>query len=169
VILGRIMLGPTFFRIIEITFAAYMVPALLVPLAWIGGWLLKRRLAGAPPAHRVENQSRRLFWLFLVWLALFLAVLAGAPLSRAGNIAVALCWFAYVLTNGLIAWFLLSFTSAYGSIPAGRAADRVFLQFVGIVVAQPLMTAAAFSVLNNVMGVAWNAQIPALPAIQEGI
>jgi hypothetical protein len=163
------MIGPTFFRIVEITFAAYMVPALLVPLAWIGGWLLKRRLAGVQPAHRVEHQSRRLLCLFLLWLALFFAVLVGVPLNRGGNIAVVLCWLVYAFTNALIAWFLLSFTSAYGSIPAGRTADRVFLQFVGIVVAQPLMTAAAFSVLNNVMGVAWNAQMPALPAIQEGI
>jgi hypothetical protein len=163
------MMGPTFFRIIEITFAAYMVPALLVPLAWLGGWFLKRRLAEAQPAYRVENQSRRLFWLFLVWLALFLAVLAGVPLNRGGNVAVTLCWLVYGITNALIAWFLLSFTGAYGSIPAGRTADRVFLRFVGVVVAQPLMTAAAFSVLNNVMGVAWNAQVPALPAIQEGI
>jgi hypothetical protein len=163
------MIGPTFFRLIEITFAAYMVPALLVPLAWIGGWLLEWRRRGGQPVYRVENQSRRLLWLFLVWLALFLAVLAGVPLNHGGNVAVALCWLVYAVTNVLIAWFLLTFTSAYGSIPAGRAADRVFLQFVGIVAAQPLMTAAAFSVLNNVMGVAWNAQIPALPAIQEGI
>jgi hypothetical protein len=43
------------------------------------------------------------------------------------------------------------------------------MRFLGIVVAQPLMTAAAFAVLNRVMGVAWNLQVPDLPAIQEGI
>ena len=73
------------------------------------------------------------------------------------------------MTNVLIAWFLLRFTSAYGLIPEGRAADRAFLRFITIIVAQPLITAAAFAVLNNVMGVAWNAQVPELPAIQEGI
>jgi hypothetical protein len=164
------MTGALFFRIIEITFASYMVPALLVPLVWVAAWLLKRRLrANAHPAVEVEGQSRRLFWLFLVWLALFLAVVAGVPLSRGGSLAVALCWFVYAVTNVLIAWFLLRFTSAYGLIPEGRAADRAFLRFIAIIVVQPLITAAAFAVLNNVMGVAWNAQVPELPAIQEGI
>jgi len=163
-------MGPMFFRIIEITFASYMVPALLVPLVWVAGWLLQRRLRSkAQPAIEVEGQSRRLFWLFLVWLALFLAVVAGVPLNRGGSIAVALCWLIYAATNVLIAWFLLRFTTAYGLIPEGRAADRAFLRFIAIIVTQPLMTAAAFAVLNNVMGVVWNAQVPELPAIQEGI
>ena len=163
-------MGPMFFRIVEITFASYMVPALLVPLVWAAACLLKRRLRSkAQPAIEVEGQSRRLFWLFLVWLALFLAVVAGVPLNRGGSIAVALCWLIYAATNVLIAWFLLRFTTAYGLIPEGRAADRAFLRFIAIIVAQPLMTAAAFAVLNNVMGVAWNAQVPELPAIQEGI
>jgi hypothetical protein len=164
------MMGPLFFRIIEITFASYMVPALLIPLVWVVGWLRKRRLrAEGNPAIEVEGQSRRLFWLFLVWLVLFLAVAAGAPLNRGGSLAVTLCWVIYAVTNVLIAWFLLRFTTAYGSIPEGGAADRAFLRFVAIIVTQPLMTAAAFVVLNNVMGLAWNAQVPQLPAIQEGI
>ncbi len=163
-------MGPMFFRIIEITFASYMVPALLVPLVWGAAWLLKRRLhAKAHPAAEVEGQSRRLFWLFLLWLVLFLAVVAGVPLNRGGSVAVALCWLVYAATNVLIAWFLMRFTTAYALIPEGRAADRAFLRFIAIVAAQPLMTAAAFAVLNNVMGVAWNAQVPELPAIQEGI
>jgi hypothetical protein len=159
-----------FFRIIEITFASYMVPALLVPLVWVSAWLLKRHLRGnAQPATEVEGQSRLLFWLFLVWFVLFLAVAAGVPFQRGGSLAVVSCWIVYAATNLSFAWFLLRFTAAYGSIPDGRAADRVFLRFIAIIVAQPLMTAAAFAVLNNVMGVAWNAQVPELPAIQEGI
>ena len=159
-----------FFRIIEITFASYMVPALLVPLVWVAAWLMKRRLrAHAQPASEAEGQSRLLFWLFLVWFVLFLAVVAGVPFNRGGSLAVASCWIVYAATNLLLAWFLLRFTTTYGSIPDGRAADRVFLRFIAIIVTQPLMTAAAFAVLNNVMGVAWNAQVPELPAIQEGI
>jgi hypothetical protein len=163
-------MGPMFFRIIEITFASYMVPALLVPLVWVAAWILKPRLRrGAPPVVEVEGQSRRLFQLFLLWFALFLAVAAGVPLNHWGPAAVVLCWLVYAVTNLLLAWFLFRFTITYGSIPDGQAADRVFLRFIAIVVAQPLMTAAAFAVLNNVMGVAWNAQVPELPAIQEGI
>jgi hypothetical protein len=90
-------------------------------------------------------------------------------LNRGGMIAVVLCWAAYAITNLLLAWFLLRFTSTYALIPAGTAADRVFMRFLGIVVAQPLVTAAAFAVLNQVMGVAWNLQVPQLPVIQEGI
>lgn len=159
-----------FFRIIEITFASYTVPALLVPGVWIAGWLLKGRIPGKrPPAAEIEGQWRVLAGLFLVWLALFLAVIAGAPLNRGGIVAIVFCWAVYALTNLLLAWFLLRFTSTYALIPAGEVADRAFMRFLGIVIAQPLMTAAAFAVLNQVMGVAWNLQVPELPAIQEGI
>ena len=45
------IMGPTFFRIIEITFASYMVPALLVPLVWVAARIMKSRLRrDAPPA-----------------------------------------------------------------------------------------------------------------------
>jgi hypothetical protein len=164
------MMGAMFFRIIEIAFASYMVPALLVPLAWVVAWTLKRRLAvTTQPAIEVEGQFQVLFWLFLVWFLLFLAVIAGASLNRGGSPAVALCWIVYAVTNLLLAWFLLRFTTTYGLIPDGRIADRAFMRFIAVIVMQPLMTAAAFAVLNNVMGIAWNAQIPELPAIQEGI
>jgi hypothetical protein len=163
-------MGPMFFRVIEIAFAAYMVPALLLPLAWAVAWLLRRRLrANVHYVTEVEGQSRMLFWLFLVWCVLFLAVIAGASLNRGGSLAVIMCWIVYATTNLLLAWFLLRFTATYGLIPDGRIADRAFLRFIAVILAQPLMTAAAFAVLNNVMGVAWNAQIPELPAIQEGI
>jgi hypothetical protein len=163
-------MGPMFFRIIEIAFASYMVPALLVPLVWVLArrWSLRARGA-APPLVEAEGQSRRLFQLFLLWFVLFLAVAAGVPLHRWGAAAITLCWVIYAVTNLLLAWFLFRFTVTYGSIPDGQAADRVFLRFIAIVAAQPLVTAAAFAVLNNVMGVAWNAQVPELPAIQEGI
>ena len=159
-----------FLRIIEIAFASYMVPALLVPGVWLAGALLKNRLPKFQrPEAEIDAQWRILSTAFGVWLALFAVVLAGVPLNRGGVAAVALCWAAYAVTNVLIAWFLLRFTATYASIPAGRIADRIFLRFIGIIVTQPLMTAAAFAVLNRVMGVAWNLQIPELPAIQEGI
>ena len=163
-------MGQMFFRIVEIAFASYMVPALLLPAVWVAGLLLKRRLGVArAPAAEIEEQWRRLSGLFLVWFALFLAVAVGAPLNRGGVTAIAVCWIVYAATNLLLAWFMLRFTSTYALIPAGRVADRAFMRFLGIVIAQPLMTAAAFAVLNRVMGVAWNLQVPELPAIQEGI
>jgi hypothetical protein len=164
------MMAQMFFRIIEIAFASYMVPALLLPAVWLAAFLMKRRSGVARlPAAEIEGQWRMLFGLFLVWFALFLAVVAGVPLNRGGVTAIAVCWIVYAVTNLLLAWFMLRFTSTYALIPAGQVADRAFMRFLGIVVAQPLMTAAAFAVLNRVMGVAWNLQIPDLPAIQEGI
>jgi hypothetical protein len=164
------MIGQTFLRITEIIFASYMVPALLVPVAWMLAWMLRRRLGRkVPAAAEVERQWRVLRILFVIWLALFLVVVAGVRLNRGGVVAVVLCWSIYALTNFLLAWFLLRFTATYGSIPPGPVADRAYMRFLGIVVAQPLMTAAAFAVLNQVMGVAWNLQVPDLPAIQEGI
>jgi hypothetical protein len=164
------MIGQTFLRITEIVFASYMVPALLIPVAWMLAWMQRRRLGRKlPAAAEVERQWRVLRILFLIWLALFLVVFAGVRLNRGGLVAVVLCWSIYALTNFLLAWFLLRFTATYGSIPPGPVADRAYLRFLGIVVAQPLMTAAAFAVLNQVMGVAWNLQVPDLPAIQEGI
>lgn len=159
-----------FFRIIEIAFASYMVPALLLPGVWLVSLALMRRHRPArPPAVEIAGQWRRLLGLFLVWFTLFLAVAAGVPLNRAGAAGVAACWIVYAITNMLLALFMLRFTSTYALIPAGQIADRAFMRFLGIVIAQPLMTAAAFAVLNGVMGVAWNLQVPELPAIQEGI
>jgi hypothetical protein len=164
------MMAQMFFRIVEIAFASYMVPALLLPAAWLAGLLRKRRIGVTRlPAAEIEGQWRLLFGLFVLWFALFLAVVAGAPLNRGGATAIVVCWIVYAATNLLLAWFLLRFTSTYALIPAGQVADRAFMRFLGIVVAQPLMTAAAFAVLNQVMGVAWNLQVPDLPAIQEGI
>jgi hypothetical protein len=164
------MMAQMFFRIVEIAFASYMVPALLLPAVWLAGFLLKRRIGVTRlPAAEIEGQWRLLFGLFLLWFSLFLAVAAGAPLNRGGAAAIVVCWIVYAATNLLLAWFMLRFTSTYALIPAGQVADRAFMRFLGIVVAQPLMTAAAFAVLNRVMGVAWNLQVPDLPAIQEGI
>ena len=165
-----IRMAQMFFRIIEIMFASYMLPALLVPALWIVAFALRKKLsANEQPALQIECQWRLLSALFMFWLVLFLAVAAGAPLNRGGMIAVVCCWVIFAATNVLIAWYLLRFTSMYALIPVGRVADRVFMRFLGIVIAQPVMTAAAFAVLNEVMGVAWNLRVPELPAIQEGI
>lgn len=163
-------MGPTFFRIVEITFTSYMVPALLVPVVWVAALIIRsRRRGSADPVRELTRQWWLLAGLFVMWLLLFLAVRAGAPLSQGGVIARVLVWIAYIATNLLMAWFLLRFTSRYGAISKGPNADRVFGRFLVIVLAQPLMTAAAFVVLENAMGVAWNGQVPELPAIQEGI
>src|ERR1700719_1251629 len=47
-----VVMAQMFFRIIEIAFASYMVPALLLPAVWLAGLLLKRRGRAAPPGGR---------------------------------------------------------------------------------------------------------------------
>jgi hypothetical protein len=163
-------MGVTFFRSVELAFTAYMVPALLVPVVWVAAMIFKRRRRdNADPLHELTRQWWLLAGLFGMWLLLFLAVRAGAPLSHGGGAAKWLVWTAYVATNLVIAWFLLRFTSRYGSIGKGAAADRLFGRFLIIILAQPLMTAAAFVVIETAMGVSWNGQVPQLPAIQEGL
>jgi uncharacterized membrane protein len=164
------MTGSVFLRIVEITFTSFMVPTLLVPVVWVAGLLLKGRMrTDEEPAGELNRQWWILLCLFLLWLLLLLAVVARIPLNLGGSAAIVLCWALYVSTNLLLAWYFLRFTARYGSIPAGAQADRVFLRFISIVVTQPLMTAAAFAVLNVVMGLAWNERFPDLPVIQEGI
>lgn len=163
-------MGPTFFRSVEIAFTSYMVPALLVPVVWVATLIFRnRRLESSDPLRELTRQCRLLAGLFGLWLLLFLAVRAGVPLSRGGIVATSLVWAAYIVTNVLIAWFLLRFTSRYGSISKGAAADRLFGRFLILVLAQPLMTAAAFVVLDTAMGVIWSGQVPQLPAMQEGL
>ena len=145
------MAASVFLKIVEITFTAFMVPTLLVPVVWIAGLLLKGRMPGSEePATELNRHWRILLCLFLIWLLLLLAVVARIPLNLGGSAAIVLCWVLYVSTNLLLAWYFVRFTARYGSIPAGAQADRVFLRFVSVVVTQPLMTAAAFAVLNVV-------------------
>ena len=163
-------MGPMFFRTVEIIFASFMVPALLVPVVWIAGVARRGRARGEEEAAAdLNRQWRLLLGLFLVWLLLLLAVVARVPIYLGGALAIALCWALYGVTNLLLARYFLRFTVKYGSIPAGPQADRVFVRFLSVVATQPLVTAAAFAVLNVVMGLAWNAHVPDLPAIQEGI
>ena len=77
--------------------------------------------------------------------------------------------FGLALIPVVLAWVLVRFTAAYGSLPESSASDALFLRLVGTLAAQPVMTALAFSVIAHIMGVGWNPLIPTLPAVQEGI
>ena len=157
-------------RVIEIIFTSFMVPALIMPVLWGGAWLLRRRtVADADVGARLGRTLAAPAFVFALWLLLVAAATAGLPLHAGGRPVVAACWLLYIGSNGLVAWLLLRFIVDYGRIQDGVTADRLFLRFVGVLVAQPVATAAAFVVLNAAMGLVWNELVPALPAIQEGI
>jgi hypothetical protein len=161
---------PSFFRIVEVTFTAYVVPALLVPIILLIGWIRRTRAAPRQEASReLTRLVRAHFALLLVWALIWIAMILGVPLEKGGSVTLVACWMTYVVANLVLAWILVRFTAAYGSLPQSSTSDALFARLLGTMVAQPVMTALAFSVLTRVMGVGWNPSVPGLPAVQEGI
>ena len=161
---------PNFSRIVEVAFTAYVVPALLVPVILLIGWIRRKRVAPRQAVlHELTRLVRAHFALVLVWALIWIAMVLGVPLEKGGSVTVAVCWSAYVVANFVLAWVLVRFTAAYGSLPESSTADALFVRLIGTLAAQPVMTALAFSVLTRIMGVGWNPLVPGLPAVQEGI
>jgi hypothetical protein len=164
-------MGERLFRLVELVFTAYAVPALLVPLVWLG-----RRLQRGPSPGGARGTEDRLnravaaYGIMLaVWIGVWLALAFGIPIERGGRPAGLLLWVAYLLLNGALASLLVRFTAGYAELPDGTCRDRLFLRFLAAVVAQPLATACAFSVLYRIMGVVYHLKMPGLTAVQEGI
>jgi hypothetical protein len=163
-------MGKPFFRLVELVFTAYAVPALIVPFVWA-----VRRVLGRPGSRLPETTARLLRALTLygvlstVWLAVWFAFAVGLPIEGGGRTAGALLWLAYALLNIALATLLVRFTASYGGLPDGRIKDRLFLYFLSAVVAQPIATACAFAVLYRVLGVVYHQTVPHHPAVQEGI
>jgi hypothetical protein len=163
-------MNETFFRIVEVAFTAYMVPALLVPVIWLVGRVRRRHAA---PRVETSGELTRLvkvhFGFVLAWGLLWTAMILGVPLEKGGSLALVACWAVYLVANLVLAWVLVRFTAAYGSLPESATSDVLFIRLLGTLAAQPIMTALAFSVLTRIMGVVWHLQVPSLPAVQEGI
>jgi len=164
-------LGEGFFRAVELVFTAYAVPALIVPFVWLGRRLLgpSRRGAAIVSADRLNRALSVHAVLSILWFAAWLALRLGVPLERGGRPAGALLWAAYALLNAGLASLLVRFTAGYGGLPEGSLKDRLFLRFVSALLAQPLATACAFTVLYRMMGLVYHLKMPALHAVQEGI
>jgi hypothetical protein len=159
-----------FFHIVEVVFTAYAIPALIVPVLWLARWVSRSWFQSQAGSRRtlgriVDQHSA----LVLAWLLLWGAMRLGVPIEKGGSLAAALCWMGYALANILLARLLLRFTAEYGSLPPGAATDRLFVRLLGAIIAQPVMTTLAFSVLYRVTGVAWQLHTPGLSAVQEGI
>jgi hypothetical protein len=160
-----------FFRLVELTFTAYAVPALIVPFVW-----LARRLFRAVRPRPIRESAERLTRieaayavLAALWFCAWLAVALGVPIETGGHAIGAFLWSAYAAVNVVLAWLLVRFTAGYGEVPEGSVKDKLFLRFLTIVVAQPFTTACAFPVLFRIMGVVYRVKVPGLTAVQEGI
>jgi hypothetical protein len=163
-------MGDRFFRLVELMFTAYAVPALLVPLVWIARRIFTRGVAAKrDTADRLSRAIGAYGLVLLAWVVAWVALRLGAPLERGGQVAGALCWVAYGLLNVLLASLLVGFTAGYGDLPEGSSRDRLFLRFLSAIVAQPAATACAFAVLYRIMGVVYHLKVPGLGAVQEGI
>lgn len=160
---------PDLYRIVEVAFTAYVVPALMVPLILLISWMRRRRSPNQEASRELNRLVRVHFALVFVWVVIWIAMILGVPLEKGGSIMLAACWTAYVAVNGALAWVLVRFTARYGSLAASSASDALFIRLVGALAAQPVMTALAFSVLTRIMGMGWHPLIPSLPAVQEGI
>ncbi len=164
-------MGERFFRLVEILFTAYAVPALIVPFVWLG-----RRILAAARGRTEHESAGRLNQavaaygvLAAVWLMAWLAERLGLPIERGGRTAGVLCWLAFGLLNLVLASVLVRFTAGYGHVPEGQLKDRLFLRLLLAVVLQPVTIACAFSVLYRIMGVVYHMKVPGLTAVQEGI
>jgi hypothetical protein len=160
-------MGDRFFRVVELIFTAYAVPALLVPLVW----LLRRLFRG----RRTETEDRLnravdvYGIILLAWVGAWVALVLGVPIEKGGRLAGTLFWVAYGLLNFGLASLLVRFTAGYGDLPEGSSRDRLFVRFLSAIVVQPVATACAFAVLYRIMGVVYHLKVPGLTAVQEGI
>ncbi len=159
-----------FQRIIELLYTAYMVPALLVPFAWILLRLARRRgrlrTVQSGELRRLEFGSAA---LAILWVVLWLMMKSGVPIQRGGAPLLAIGVVLYLSLNAALAWLLVRFAAGYGALPQGPTADRLFLGVVSLFVAQPLVTGMALGVLHQLMGLTWQASLPQFIPGQEGI
>lgn len=163
-------LAAMFQRAIELVYTAYLVPALLVPFAWLFVWLARRR---GRLVSLLDSELRRVELgtaaLAALWLLLWAAMKAGAPVDRGGWMLLAAGVLLYLAMNAALAWLLVRFASGYGALSPGPSADRLFLGVVGLFAVQPLVTAMALGVLHRTLGLEWQASMPQFIPGQEGI
>lgn len=164
-------MGDRFFRLVELIFTAYAVPALLVPLVWVARRLFQGRRSGAAgeTADRLNRAVAAYGIVLLVWVGAWVALVLGVPIEKGGRVAGAVFWIAYGLLNLGLASLLILFTAGYGDLPEGPPRDRLFARFLSAIVLQPVGTACAFAVLYRIMGVVYHLGVPGLTAVQEGI
>jgi hypothetical protein len=159
-----------FFRLVELIFTAYAVPALLVPLVWLVRRLFRGHRSGTRETADGLNRAVAAYGIVLLaWVGAWVALVLGVPFERGGRVAGAIFWIAYGFLNFGLAWLLVRFTAGYGDLPEGDSRDRLFVRLLSAILVQPVGTACAFAVLYRIMGVVYHLKVPGLTAVQEGI
>jgi hypothetical protein len=160
-----------FFRIVELVFTAYAVPALLVPFVWLAVRAVRSPARVAPAEIRVRLRRAVAGYAVVsaLWIAAWIAVRLGVRIEAGGRTAGVVLWIAYGILNAELATLLVCFTGSYGALPEGRPKDRLFLYFITAIGVQPLATAGAFVILYRIMGLVYHLKVPGLTGVQEGI
>jgi hypothetical protein len=157
-------------QIVEAVFTSYLLPALIVPLVWLLR-AITRRSARRFSAGILSLQVLQIVYeatailIVLVWAA----VRAGLRIEAGGRPITILAWVLFGALNLLFATLAVRVTGEYGKLPDGGPKDAVFLRFLGAIVAQPIATLAAFSLLYQLLRVVYHQEFPWLDAVQEGI
>ncbi len=162
---------PNFLKqLVEAIFTAYLLPALLVPLVWLIRAIRGNRADRSPgrfgPLRRVQGAYASVAILItLLWAA----AKAGLRVELGGRPITVVAWILFGTLNFLFAVLAVRMAGDYARLPDGRPKDALFLRFLAAIVAQPLVTLAAFSLLYRLLRVVYHRQFPWLNAVQEGI
>jgi hypothetical protein len=158
-----------FKQIVEAVFTSYLLPALLVPLVWLlrkiarSIWKLSTGISALRLLQNAYDATAIL--IVLAWAA----GRAGLRIEAGGRPITILAWIFFGALNLLFATLAVRITGEYGKLPDGGPKDTVFLRFLGAIVAQPIATLAAFSLLYRLLRVVYHRQFPWLDVVQEGI
>lgn len=153
-------------QLVEAVFTSFLLPALLVPLVWLLRRVTGRALGGALSLRvlRMAYEAAALL-LVLAWAC----TRAGLRIEAGGRPVTMAVWFLFGALNLLFAAIAVRITGEYGKLPEGRPKDALFLRFLGAVLAQPVATLAAFSLLYRLLRLVYHREFPWLDAVQEGI
>jgi hypothetical protein len=159
-----------FKQIVEAVFTSYLLPALLVPLVWLLRGIARRSIGIFSTAISSLRLLQNIYdatatLIVLAWAA----GRAGFRIEAGGRPITVFAWFLFGSLNLLFATLAVRITGEYGRLPEGPAKDTVFLRFLGTIVAQPIATMAAFSLLYRLLRVVYHREFPWLDAVQEGI
>lgn len=146
-------MNPLLQQAVEVVFTSYLVPVFLLPVLWIASAVLARR--GTTIRADALGAMRRMMVGYLVVAALVSAAwVLGRwlpPPDAARGVLVPIAWTGFAALNLLFAGLAIGMTSHFAGFPEGPEKDSVFLRFLGVVLLQPLGTAAALALLARLL------------------
>lgn len=155
-------------RVSELIFTAYLMPALLLPVIWIGAALARHvRAPAGGGGHALWFSVHGGAALLLI--ALWALSATGVPIERGGAAITTLAWLVFAALQLSFAALASSVTSRVSAMAEGSARDALFATFVGFTLLQPVGTAAALAVLLRLMRLVYHQTLPLLDIVPEGV